>query len=348
MATNRNRDNRISYDADEAREAARARLAARRGEHAQPSSPNRRAKSQPIDPRVVIVAAAVLVAIVAAVFLVRSCAAPAEVAEPADDQAAAEQQAEPEPEQADFSNLPEGLDADVVSGLTARADAGDERVAHIVNNAAALAVDGAAEQAKLLKLAAIDPEAIDFVLNYPDRYPQQAGEPLSGGVEKGTIPLLMQWDMRWGYVRYCGAALGNTGCAPTSLAMVYAGLTGKTDKTPADLAALAESLGYAVDGEGTVGDFLPAAAPDLGLICEEFWPSSQYLRTYLESGYVVIVNVGPGDFTTAGHFFVATGLADDGSVRINDPYSSVRSAQTWDADRIANQSIAMYAFKIAS
>ena len=60
---------------------------------------------------------------------------------------------------------------------------------------------------------------------------------------------------------------------------------------------------------------------------------------------MVICNVGPGDFTDSGHFFVATGLADDGTVEINDPYSSVRSAETWDAERIANQSIGMYAFR---
>ena len=154
-----------------------------------------------------------------------------------------------------------------------------------------------------------------------------------------------QWDERWGYVDYCGSALGLTGCCPTSLSMVYMGLTGKTDKTPADMAALATEDGYAIEGSGTVGDFLLDEASSLGLTCQYFWPSSASLEWYLENGFVVIVNVGPGDFTDGGHFFVAYGMASDGSVKINDPYSSVNTEKGWDADVIASQSMAMYAFK---
>ena len=126
------------------------------------------------------------------------------------------------------------------------------------------------------------------------------------------------------------------------------GADGQTDKTPADMAELATQNGYAADDEGTIGSFLTDMAPSLGLQCEFFAPSSASLLTYLESGYVVIVNVGPGDFTTAGHFFVATGEASDGSVKIHDPYSNANSSVTWDADVLANQSIAMYAFKAQS
>ena len=61
----------------------------------------------------------------------------------------------------------------------------------------------------------------------------------------------------------------------------------------------------------------------------------------------MIVNVGPGDFTDSGHFFVARGVSNDGTIQINDPYSSVNTAKTWDANAIANQSIMMYAFHVA-
>lgn len=301
-------------------------------------------------PRAVIIAAGVIVLVLLFLgvgFIERSCAGSAEVANPQPvqtvDQGGGE--AQPEPEQADFSNLPETLDAKVVEAL--RAQGSDERIVRIVNNASALGMDGVEQEEKLLKLAAEDPEAIQFVLDLPDRYPAEAGEPYEGPVTKGTIPLLMQWDQRWGYVRYCGTTLGTTGCAPTSLSMVYMGLTGNADKTPYDFAVMAEDRGYAVDGEGTVGEFLVAVAPELGLQCEQFTPSESSLRTYLESGYVVICNVGPGDFTTSGHFFVATGLDGEGKVTVNDPYSSTRSAQTWDVSTIANQGITFYAFRSA-
>ena len=119
-------------------------------------------------------------------------------------------------------------------------------------------------------------------------------------------------------------------------------LTGKTDMSPADMAALATADGYAVDGEGTIGEFLVDDAGKLGLSCEEFSPSAASLVRF-----VVIVNVGPGDFTDSGHFFVARGISSDGTIQINDPYSSVNTAKTWDANAIANQSIMMYAFHVA-
>ena len=103
------------------------------------------------------------------------------------------------------------------------------------------------------------------------------------------------------------------------------GAHGKTDKSPADMAALATADGYAVDGEGTIGDFLVDDAGKLGLACEEFSPSAASLVRYLKNGFVVIVNVGPGDFTDSGHFFVARGISSDGTIQINDPYSSVNT-----------------------
>ena len=248
-------------------------------------------------------------------------------------------------EEADYSQLPASLDATTLEALKEQSD--DIRIVHIVNNASALAKTGELYQLKMLELASEDPQAIDYVADFPQSYPQSVGNVYSDAVQKGTVPDLKQWDERWGYVEYCGAAIGSTGCCPTSLSMVYMALTGKTDKTPADMAALATADGYAVDGEGTIGNFLPDEAAKLGLICNVFYPSAESLVWFLQNGFFVIVNVGPGDFTDSGHFFVARGVASDGSIQINDPYSSVNTAKTWDANAIANQSIMMYAFHVA-
>lgn len=253
--------------------------------------------------------------------------------------------AEQNVERADFSQLPAGLDSKTLKGLEAKQN--DSRVVRIVNEAAALAKTGEHYQQKMLELAAKDPEALDYVADFPDRYPASSGAAYSDTVARGSVPDLKQWDQRWGYVEYCGAALGSTGCCPTSLSMVYMALTGKTDKSPADMATLATADGYAVDGEGTIGDFLVDDAGKLGLACEEFPPSAASLVRYLKNGFVVIVNVGPGDFTDSGHFFVARGVSSDGTIQINDPYSSVNTGKTWDANAIANQSIMMYAFHVA-
>lgn len=303
-------------------------------------------------PRPIIIVAGIVLLVLLFVIvgaIERSCSAP-ETATPAQTEVVQDQsqeQEQPAPEQADLSKLPSSLSQDMADTLTTMASS-DERVAHVINTIGeALGDEGEAEQVKMLELVAEDPQAIDFVAGMVDNFPADAGQPYDGEVTKGTIPLLMQWDERWGYTVYCGSSFASAGCCPTSLSMVYMGLTGKTDMTPYDMGQLAVKGGYAVDYQGTVGAFLTDEAAGLGLQCESFYPDSDILDTYLESGYVVICNVGPGDFTESGHFFVITGKDSDGKLTINDPYSSVRSAQTWDADTILNQTIALYAFKAA-
>lgn len=297
-------------------------------------------------PRFAIFAAGALV--LAAVFsgialLERSCWSPQA---PDDAAPVVEEQAEPAPAQADFSLLPDGVSADVAEALQERAL--DPRVVAIVNDAQAY-VDafGFDEALKLFELAAEDEQALDFVAGVLGSYPATIPAGYPGPVKAGSVPLLFQWDTRWGYLSYCAGPLGLTGCCPTSLSMVYMGLTGKTDMTPADMASLSARMGYAEDGRGTYASFLVDTAPALGLRCEQFVPTVADLVSRLRDGWCVICNVGPGDFTAAGHFFVITGVADDGSIAINDPYSSVNSSKTWDPERVVNQSIAMYAFKAA-
>lgn len=303
-------------------------------------------------PRPVVVAlgVVVLVALFAGVgALEKSCSASGpETAVPIEVQQEGQegsQEEPPQPEQADLSKLPSSIDQELEDSVAELA-ASDERVAHAVNTIgdSGLAED---EQIKMLELAVDDPQAIDFVAGFADAYPAAAGQTYDGPVTKGEVPLLMQWDARWGYTDYCGSSFALSGCCPTSLSMVYMGLTGKVDMTPYDMGKLATEGGYAVDYQGTIGDFLVNEASGLGLRCEKFYPDAGALATYLESGYTIICNVGPGDFTEVGHFFVITGFDEDGKLKINDPYSSVRSAKTWDVNTVVGQTIAFYAFKAA-
>ncbi len=246
---------------------------------------------------------------------------------------------------ADFSKLPEGLDEDVVASLKSQAE-GNTKLIAIINDADILAFDGEETQRTLLKLAATEPMSYDFILGINERYPAQTGQSYQGPVVQGTVPLLLQWDTRWGYTSYSSAPLGLSGCCPTTLAMVYAGLTGKTDKTPYDMALLARERGYESENMGTIADFLVDCAPELGLVCEKFTPSESGLTESLQAGKPVIINVGKGDFTESGHFIVACGFADDGTVVVNDPYSPVRSSQTWPVEALVSQAMGMYAFSL--
>lgn len=246
------------------------------------------------------------------------------------------------------STIPPSFDAQLANALIEKA-AFDEDAAFVVEHAADyLRVFGEESQGKLLELAATEPEALPFVRGCLESYPQADGAPLEPDDVDGSIPLLLQWDARWGLVEYSSAPLGLSGCAPTSLSMVYAGLTGRTDRTPADMARLAAERGFMDETRGTYAELFEAVGPELGLVIERIDDDRASLLAALDSGCPVVCNVGAGDFTDGGHFIVIVGQAEDGTLRVNDPYSIANSSVTWDVDRILAQSIGLYAARAAS
>lgn len=206
--------------------------------------------------------------------------------------------------------------------------------------------DGTIVRYKMLRLAAKEPQAIPFVRDWPDKYCADEPDYSEAHTDESSngVPRLYQWDKRWGYTEYSSTTFALTGCAPTSLAMVYQAITGDTSKSPYDMGVYAANNGYATEYDGTDGSLFSSGASGLGLSCHELGIDASALTQALADGQIVVVNVGPGDFTDSGHYFVATGLADDGTVMINDPFSAERSATTWDATTIAGQTRAMYAF----
>lgn len=229
----------------------------------------------------------------------------------------------------------------------------NEDLLWIASHPDSYAAEGTEVQVKLLTLAAEEPAAISYVRNYPEKYPAESQDSDATAIDDSTatpdanstrFPHLYQWDERWGYTEYSSTGFGMTGCCPTSMAMVYQGLTGKTDMTPYDMAELARNGGFMSEYNGTDSAFFFYAATELGLYCEEIYPSAENIISVLSSGEVIIANVGPGQFTDEGHFFVLAGLDEDGKVILNDPYSAERSNVTWDAETIASESIAMFAF----
>ena len=209
-------------------------------------------------------------------------------------------------------------------------------------------------QRKALTLAANEPEAAAFVRGLPKKFPASKANYKAKGMPTGApgkkvpstkVPHLYQWDLRWGYTMYDGDSFGLSGCGPTSMAMVYQGLTGDADKTPYDMGQLAFE-GDFVDPNygGTYDGYYLYAAEQLGLLYEGLPVDVDSIVAALDGGRVVIAHVGPGTFSQVGHYIVLAGLTDSGEVIVNDPYSTTRSAKPWDADLIASESIALYAY----
>ena len=159
----------------------------------------------------------------------------------------------------------------------------------------------------------------------------------------GEVPFLYQTDPQWASHPYAGGTVEKNGCGPTCLSMVYVTLTGRGDLDPAAMADFSERGGYTTDGM-TAWALMSDGAAELGLVSEELSASAAAVREALLAGKPVICSVGPGDFTTTGHFIVLAGLTEDGEVVVHDPNSAERSEQPWDLERVLGQCLNLWAF----
>lgn len=213
----------------------------------------------------------------------------------------------------------------------------DERMQEIVDHYDSYPED-------MLALLSRNIDMLDFVLGYPEKKGQVYADTI-GEAEEGVFPLLLQWDERWGYGYYGDGenTLAVSGCAPTALAMIVAGLTGDASNTPYEIAQYAQAEGYYVSGIGTSWDLITWGCQHFGVYGETISLSEESVFSTLESGTPIACSMRPGDFTTGGHFIVLTGI-EDGKIRVNDPNSIVRSNQLWDYEVLAGQIKNLWAF----
>ncbi|MDD6481984.1 MAG: C39 family peptidase [Lachnospiraceae bacterium] len=195
---------------------------------------------------------------------------------------------------------------------------------------------------ELLGMLCNNPDMLSFVQGYPDAKPEA-----TGGFEKeelsAAFPLLIQWDKRWGYAPYGGSDIAISGCAPTCLSMVTLALTGNQEATPDKVAAYAEEAGYYLEGTGTAWSLMTEGCTHFGVCGTEISLDESVIRQHLQNGEPIICSVGPGDFTTQGHFIVLVG-EEDGRLVIHDPNSKERSKVLWSYDTVLPQIKNLWAF----
>ena len=189
---------------------------------------------------------------------------------------------------------------------------------------------------KLIELLEKNPETKDFVLNYPLKKDENFGIDLSQYKNCKKVPLFMQWDERWGYSQYAGDLMGLTGCGPTCLSMVSVYLLNDAKYTPKYVAEFSKRNGYSVSGNGSSWSFISEGGKELGLDVIEIPLDENRIIRNLEVGNPIICIMGPGDFTTTGHFVVMTEYVD-GKIKVNDPNSKTRSEKLWNLSDIKHQ-----------
>ena len=186
---------------------------------------------------------------------------------------------------------------------------------------------------ELIELFERNAETKDFVLNYPFR---EATEISLAGFSREEVPLFLQWDEAWGYDKYGASFHAVTGCGPTCLAMVGYYLTGEEAMNPRAIAQFSEANGYYAMGYGSSWTLISEGGPKLGLQVKELPLVKGKIDKALGQDHPVILALGPGDFTSSGHYIVLTAVTEDG-YRGNDPNSRVNSEKIWTYDQLEGQ-----------
>ncbi|MBQ7801298.1 MAG: C39 family peptidase [Oscillospiraceae bacterium] len=187
----------------------------------------------------------------------------------------------------------------------------------------------------LIELLERNPETEEFVLNYPFRQEAELTA-LDCDLSEG-VPLFMQWDQRWGYIKYGSDVVGITGCGPVCLSMAGYYVTGGDEAfRPEKIIEFSAENGYYESGYGTSWTLISEGGVKLGLDVTEIPLVKQRIVDNLEAGNPIICSMRAGDFTTTGHYIVLVGW-EDGMIRVNDPNSHANSEALWSYEQIEGQ-----------
>lgn len=139
-----------------------------------------------------------------------------------------------------------------------------------------------------------------------------------------------QYDSRWGSKLYTSTGnkkqtIKSSGCGPTAMANIVATLKDKS-VTPATLADWSVKHGHRAASNGTSWSFFPAIAKEFGFSKFVQTSSLTTAKACLDSGGYVVASMGPGYWTSGGHF-ITLWKYEGGYIYANDPASSTRKRQ---------------------
>lgn len=152
----------------------------------------------------------------------------------------------------------------------------------------------------------------------------------------------LQYDTRWGSIMFSNhgdpkQTIKSSGCGAASFAMVAATFLNQDPKiTPPDVAKVILSNNYRTYNNGVDWGFFPFAAQKYGLSFKQSYSTDEAMEA-LKKGALVIASMGPGYFTTEGHYILLWGLDESGDqagqVLVNDPNSEIRTKASRDIFR---------------
>ena len=82
----------------------------------------------------------------------------------------------------------------------------------------------------LLRMLSRNLDMLDFILEYPEKQGRVFADTI-GEVEVGEIPLLLQYDQRWGYGAYGASSVAVSGCGPARASTAFSPLAARSPAT---------------------------------------------------------------------------------------------------------------------
>lgn len=166
------------------------------------------------------------------------------------------------------------------------------------------------------------------------------GSALSGQSPLGSFTNYYQYNYSQPYSE---GTIATSGCGPTSAAMVLSYLKGQ-EITPVETAAFGN--GTYTCSQGTYWSYFGDIADKYGVNCIEQSVTRENIINGLNGDNPVIMSMGPGTFTSSGHFIVLRDIDENGQVTVADPNSESRSNQTYDINVFLNEGKEMWAYSV--
>lgn len=151
-----------------------------------------------------------------------------------------------------------------------------------------------------------------------------------------------QYDPAWRNKPYGTSTVGESGCGPSSVAMVASTFGDRV--TPDQVAARFSQ--YYLEGQGSSWDLMTAAPDAYGLSSVNIGTDMTRAAEEIRNGAVILASgEGPKPFTVGGHILVLRGITAGGKLLVGDSGHDDTSDVEWDPDQLAGSIRNMWVVK---
>lgn len=151
--------------------------------------------------------------------------------------------------------------------------------------------------------------------------PTAANCTVVGGIPADSFVFYDQYDKKWASRAYGTSTIADSGCGPSSVAMIVATLSDKT-VTPVEVADFGTSIGAYIPNKGSDHQKMLQQGPQhWGLTSTPLGTDISKAIEAIKGGALVIATGTGGvrPYTTSGHIIVLRAVTADGKIQVGDP-----------------------------